>query len=300
MEITVITSLTNPKIKRLAQLRDKARLRNKEGVFIVEGGRMFLELPKEETAELYVTEDFLNFIKDKKKPAEKMECFEGRYEVVSDAVFARISDTVTPQGVLAVVRQRKYGMEDLLTGNISGQKSDRTRKQTFDHTLRQTTGERKVPLLLLVEDLQDPGNLGTIFRTAEAAGASGVIMSKETVDIYNPKAVRSTMGSIFRMPFLYADSLKEIIGEMKRRGIAVYAAALRHSLHYTEADYQKGCGILIGNEGKGLRQETVEAATQAVSIPMQGEVESLNASVSAAVLLYEAARQRNMKKISVK
>lgn len=290
----MITSLTNPKIKRLMQLKDKARLRNKEGVFIVEGGRMFMELPKEETVELYVTEDFLNFIKDKKKPAKKMECFEGQYEVVSDAVFARISDTVTPQGVLAVVRQRKYGLEDLLAGSVSVQTSEQTQERMFGRPFQQTAGERNAPLLLLVEDLQDPGNLGTMFRTAEAAGASGVIMSKETVDIYNPKAVRSTMGSIFRMPFLYADSLKEIIGEMKRRGIAVYAAALHHSLYYTEADYQKGCGILIGNEGKGLRQETVEAATQAVSIPMQGEVESLNASVGAAVLLYEAARQRNL------
>lgn len=269
----MITSLTNPKIKRLIQLKNKARLRNREGVFIVEGSRMFLELPREETAELYVTEAFLYSIGDKKRPAEQLAFFQNRYEVVSEDVFARISDTVTPQGVLAVVKQKKYTAEELLSG-------------------RALQG-RRVPLLLLIEDLQDPGNLGTMFRTAEAAGVSGIIMSRETVDIYNPKAVRSTMGSIFRVPFFYTDSMKETIGDMKRRGIAVYAAALHHSLRYTEADYQKSCAILIGNEGKGLRQETVEAATQAVSIPMEGRVESLNASVSASVLLYEAARQRN-------
>lgn len=268
----MITSLTNPKIKRLIQLKNKARLRNSEGVFIVEGSRMFLELPREETAELYVTEAFLHFIKDKKRLTEQLGHFQNQYETVSEDVFARISDTVTPQGILAVVRQKKYGVEELLS----------------DQTVR---GQR-APLLLMIEDLQDPGNLGTMFRTAEAAGVSGIIMSRETVDIYNPKAVRSTMGSVFRVPFLYTDSLTETIEDMRRRDIAVYAAALHHSLHYTEVDYKRGCAILIGNEGKGLRQETVEASTQAVSIPMQGKVESLNASVSAAVLLYEAARQR--------
>ncbi len=267
MVISVITSLTNPKIKRLIQLKNKARLRNREGVFIVEGSRMFLELPREETAELYVTEAFLHFIKDKKRLTEQLGLFQNQYEIVSDDVFARISDTVTPQGVLAVVKQKKYEAEELLSGQTA-------------------------PLLLVIEDLQDPGNLGTMFRTAEAAGVSGIIMSRETVDIYNPKAVRSTMGSIFRVPFLYTDSLTKIIEDMRRRDIAVYAAALHRSVYYTEADYKKDCAILIGNEGKGLRQETVEAATQAISIPMQGKVESLNASVSAAVLLYEAARQR--------
>lgn len=272
MVIDMITSSTNPKIKRLIQLKNKARLRNRESVFIVEGSRMFLELPKEETAELYVTDAFLRFIQDNRRLTEQLEFFQDRYEVVSEDVFARISDTVTPQGVLAVVKQKKYEAEELLSA--------------------QTAGEQKAPLLLMIEDLQDPGNLGTMFRTAEAAGVSGIIMSRETVDIYNPKAVRSTMGSVFRVPFLYTDSLTEIIEDMRRRDIVVYAAALQHSLHYTEADYQRGCAILIGNEGKGLRQETVEASAQAVYIPMQGRVESLNASISAAVLLYEAARQR--------
>lgn len=268
----MITSLTNPKIKRLIQLKNKARLRNSEGVFLVEGIRMFQELPAEETVELYVTEAFLQFIKDKKGLDKLQAFFQNRYEVVSEDVFARISDTVTPQGVLAVVKQKKYAAEEILSG--------------------QTAQEQKEPLLLLIEDLQDPGNLGTMFRTAEAAGVSGIIMSRETVDIYNPKAVRSTMGSIFRMPFCYTESMKDIIENIRRRDIAVYAAALRHSMCYTDADYKRGCAILIGNEGKGLQQETVEAATQTVFIPMEGKVESLNASISAAVLLYEAARQR--------
>ncbi len=269
----MITSLTNPKIKRLLQLKKKSKFREEEDVFVAEGGRMFLELPEEAVLELYVTEAFLTAAKpscgqdfQREDLTERLKQFPNRYETVSEEVFAKISDTVTPQGVLAVVKRMHYRTEDLLADSR--------------------------PLLLMIEDLQDPGNLGTMFRTAEAAGVSGILMSRDTVDIYNPKTVRSTMGSIFRMPFLYADSLKETIDELKRRGITVYAAALRHSVSYTEADYGKGCAILIGNEGKGLKRETIEAASRAVSIPMQGKVESLNAAVSAAVLLYEARRQR--------
>ena len=263
----MITSLTNPKIKRLVQLKNKGKLRREEKVFLVEGSRMFQELPEEAVLELYVTEHFLDGSKDS-EVERKLKKFWNLCETVSEEVFARISDTVTPQGILAVVRQMEYTLEDVL-------KKDR-------------------PLLLVTEDIQDPGNLGTMFRTAEAAGVDGIIMSRDTVDIYNPKTVRATMGAIFRMPFLYADSLTEVMDILKKRDITVYAAALHHSVSYTEADYCKGSAVLIGNEGNGLRQETVELASQAVSIPMQGKVESLNASISAAVILYEATRQRSI------
>lgn len=263
----MITSLTNPKIKRLVQLKNKGKLRREEKVFLVEGSRMFRELPEEAVLELYVTEHFLDGSKDS-EVERKLQKFRNLCETVSEEVFARISDTVTPQGILAVVRQMEYTLEDVL-------KKDR-------------------PLLLVTEDIQDPGNLGTMFRTAEAAGVDGIIMSRDTVDIYNPKTVRATMGAIFRMPFLYADSLTEVMDILKKRDITVYAAALHHSVSYTEADYCKGSAVLIGNEGNGLRQETVELASQAVSIPMQGKVESLNASISAAVILYEATRQRSI------
>lgn len=259
----MITSTSNPRIRRLIQLRDKAKYREAEDVFIIEGSRMFLELPKGLVREVYITEEALQ----KAEIQEYLEELSSPYEVVSKEVAARISDTVTPQGILAVAKRIKYDPEDIIKG--------------------------VKPLLLMVEDIQDPGNLGTMFRTAEAAGVSGIIMSRETVDIYNPKTIRSTMGSVFRVPFLYVDSLKSMIGDLKRRDISVYAAALHHSLNYTEADYSAGCAILIGNEGRGLCRETVESASAAVSIPMAGSVESLNASISAAVILYEAVRQRS-------
>lgn len=256
----MITSVANEKVKHIVQLRDKARLREEEGVFLVEGVRLFREVPKERVAECYVTEhggELLGFVP------------EGA-EMVNDTVMAKMSDVKTPQGVLALVKRREYGWGDLL--------------------------QNKAPLLLMAEDLQDPGNLGTIFRTAEAAGVDGIILSKGCADVYQPKVVRSTMGAVLRLPFLTVESIPECFEKLKQNGVTVYAAALTgKSVPYTDPDYTKGCAFLIGNEGNGLQASTItaaEAAGQVVIIPMAGATESLNASVSAAVLLYEAARQR--------
>ena len=191
-----------------------------------------------------------------------------RTELLSDPVFAHISDTKTPQGILAVVRRRKYSMRDIL---------------------REDPGKALVAVL---DNLQDPGNLGTIFRTAEAAGVTGIILSRDCVDIYNPKVIRSTMGAVFRVPFLYAEDLQGTIVELKREGIKVYAAHLKGRKAYDQEDYREGCAFLIGNEGNGLRDEIAECADHYVIIPMLGRAESLNAAVAAAVLMFEVSRQR--------
>ena len=146
--------------------------------------------------------------------------------------------------------------------------------------------------ILVLDNLQDPGNLGTIFRTAEAAGVTGIILSRDCVDIYNPKVIRSTMGAVFRVPFLYAEDLQGTIGELKREGIKVYAAHLKGRKAYDQEDYREGCAFLIGNEGNGLRDEIAECADHYVIIPMLGRAESLNAAVAAAVLMFEVSRQR--------
>ena len=143
-----------------------------------------------------------------------------------------------------------------------------------------------------MEDLQDPGNLGTILRAAEGAGVDGVIMTKDTVDILNPKVIRATMGSIYRMPFYQTTDLKDTIYTLKNKGIQVYAAHLEDSVCYDEADYRVGTAFLIGNEGNGLKRETADAATRYIKIPMLGQVESLNAAMATSILMYEAARQR--------
>ena len=145
--------------------------------------------------------------------------------------------------------------------------------------------------MLVLENLQDPGNLGTILRTGEGAGINGIIMSRETVDIYNPKVTRSTMGSIFRIPFVYVDDLFEVTQMMKDRKITTYAAHL-NGTDYTRESYTSGTAFLIGNEGNGLTDELTDKAQKKIKIPMCGKVESLNAAMASGLLVYEARRQR--------
>ena len=177
----MITSTSNQRIKEIVQLQKKSRARNTEGVFIVEGIRMVREIPEDKLKALYVTEEFY-----KKHKAELP--VNVKPEFVTPTVFSYIADTKTPQGVLAIVCQNKYTLTDIL-------KKDTEKKE----------------MLLVLDNLQDPGNLGTIFRTAEAAGVTGIILSKDSVDIYNPKVIRSTMGAIFRMPFVYVEKLTDTI-----------------------------------------------------------------------------------------
>lgn len=255
----MITSTSNAQIKDLIRLQKKSRARDEAGVFIVEGPRMVSEIPAERIVKLYVSESYT-----KKRKADIVEGI--RSEVLADNIFAHVSDTKTPQGVLAVVKRLEYDMKDILKG--------------------------EAPHVLVLDNLQDPGNLGTIFRTAEAAGATGILLSRDCVDLYNPKVIRSTMGAVFRLPFLYVDDLPGAIRELKDAGVRVYAAHLDGKNAYDKEDYQTGCAFLIGNEGNGLRDEVTACADTLVRIPMQGKAESLNAAVAAAVLMFEAGRQR--------
>ena len=261
----MITSTSNAKVKYLVNLKKKRKERDKENVFLVEGIRMFREVPADKLKEVYVSESF--YKKEKSLADEIAGRSKKRVEILADNVFSHVSDTMTPQGVLCVVEQMNYSLESVLANG-------------------------KVPHLMVLDNLQDPGNLGTIVRTAEGAGVTGIIMSKETVDIYNPKVIRSTMGSIYRMPFYYADDLLEAIDEMKKRNISTYAAHLDGKHSYDEENYQNPCAFFIGNEGNGLRDEIADAADIYIRIPMCGQVESLNAAVAACVLMFEAARQR--------
>lgn len=257
----MITSTSNEKIKHVAALQQKARLRREESLFVIEGGRLFWEASVSLIKETYVTERFL------KNADESMRerLAETGYEEVTEQVFGKMSDTKAPQGILAVLAQQDYRREELL-------------------------GE--APLLLLLENIQDPGNLGTILRTAEGAGVTGVILSGDCADIYQPKVVRSTMGSLFRVPFYRSGELRREIEFLRERKVRVYAAYLEGSVCYDEMDYQGGSAFVIGNEGNGLIKETAEAADARIRIPMEGRLESLNAAVSAALLVYEASRQR--------
>lgn len=256
----MITSTANAQVKNLAQLIKKSKARTEQGVYVVEGIKMFQEAPRQEIVKVYISQELF-------EKGTLEESLEGvPHEVLKTEVFNHVADTKTPQGILCVMKQKKY---------------------TLDHLT-----DRECPLLLVLENLQDPGNLGTMMRTAEGAGVTGVLLSKGCVDIYNPKTIRSTMGSIYRVPFLYTDDLLGDMDNLHKKGIVTYAAHLKGRGYYDEESYREPTAFLIGNEGNGLSDEISEKAKQYIKIPMEGQLESLNAAVAAAILMYEASRQR--------
>ena len=248
--------LSKNQIKLVHSLQSK-KGRDKEGCFVAEG-------PK-------VVSDLMEILKPKMFFAtqgwiDSNPQIDNDIVVVTDDELRKISFLQHPQGVLAVFPML-----------VSQPKCD------FDDS----------SLYIALDGVQDPGNLGTILRTGEGAGIDGVIMTKETADLFNPKVIRATMGSIYRMPYLYVDDILTCIEELKSRDIAVYAAHLDDSVCYDVPDYKKGTAFLIGNEGNGLKKETADKASQYIKIPMQGQVESLNAAIATSILMYEAAKQRN-------
>lgn len=256
----MITSGSNAQVKNIIQLNTKGKVRREQGLFVVEGIKMFREAPVEWIHKVYVAEELYN------TGLWKSELAKYSVEVVQDKVFRQMCDTKTPQGILTVLHQPSYSAEEILS--------------------------RQSPLLILLEDLQDPGNVGTILRTAEGAGVDGIFLTKNCVDLFNPKTIRSTMGSIYRMPFQYVDDAMEFTDLLKVRGISVYAAHLEGKNSYEEEDYTGKAAFLIGNEGNGLSDGLAEKASHLIRIPMAGKVESLNAAMACGILVYEAARQR--------
>lgn len=304
--------LTNAKIKEIQKLTEKSKARREAGLFVIEGPRMFIETPLEWIEEIYVTQRFLDnadsgllgmaegpsvdgdsteptpTVPIKTSPISASSASTAgsvenshsdhstsirasemitwmNHEVVTEEQMKKLTDTVTPQGILCVVRQPSYTVEDII--NHPGHR-----------------------LLMILEDIQDPGNLGTIFRTAEGAGASGIIMTKGCADLFNPKVVRSTMGSIYRVPFFVTDDIEQTISLVKNAQIEVFAAHLKGEHFYDEIEY-KDAAFLIGNEGRGLKDSTASLADTYIKIPMSGELESLNASMAAGILMYEHNRQ---------
>mgnify|MGYP003094534574 FL=1 len=196
----MITSTSSSQVKHVMSLLSKAKERKKNNEYVVEGIRMVSEVPEDSLVKIYMSERFQNNNPEyARELLRKQGITADMIEIVADNVFDRMSQTQTPQGIMAVVKMKNNSLSDMLAGN---------------------------PLLILVENLQDPGNLGTILRMGEGAGVTGVIMSPNTVDIYNPKTIRSTMGSIFRVPFVYVQDFNEAVTQCQKAGVKVYAAHL--------------------------------------------------------------------------
>lgn len=267
----MIESSANGQYKRIQKLMKQSRARRQEGVFVVEGWKMVKEaLRRQLVIQLYAAEREAD--RAKEQLAQERDRAPG-LEIMAEALFRQLSDTVTPQGILAIVKMPVYDREEIL--------SDPETK------------------LLCLENIQDPGNLGTMIRTAEGAGMSGIVFSRGCVDLFNPKVVRSTMGSLFRVPFYVCGDLAGEMSDLQARGFSFYAAHLRGMRDYQEQTYEGRVGLLIGNEANGLTDPVTERADSLVKIPMEGELESLNAAVSAALLMYEVRRQKGGRKPSL-
>lgn len=281
----MITSAANKGIKNVMLLLSKAKERRKQKAFVAEGIKMFLEAPVSRISQVYISEQLAEELETaasfavktaaslekeasalSDKLASLKQSGQAVAEVVKTDIFNKMCDTKTPQGILCVVRMPEYRLEEILEGDGG--------------------------LYLILEDIQDPGNLGTMIRTGEGAGLSGVIMSSHTVDIFNPKTIRATMGSIYRVPYVYVNDLTDAIEAVKAAGIKTYAAHLDGRTAYDKENYCGATAFLIGNEGNGLGRETADMADRYVRIPMLGKVESLNAAIAGALFMYEAARQR--------
>ncbi|WP_343209199.1 RNA methyltransferase [Anaerolentibacter hominis] len=256
----MISSTSNPQMKHIIQLAKKARYRREQEQYVVEGIRMVDEIPGPLLIRAYLSESYAG----KYGTPDHYPC-----EVVSDRVFAQISDTKTPQGILALVKMQKYSLEQMLR-------------------------EPRVNLILL-EDLRDPGNMGTIVRCAEGAGVTGIIASDTSVDLYNPKVIRSTMGSVFRVPVLFVPDFKKLLVRLKEENVTLYAAHLAGSSDYDRISYSDRSGVMIGNEAQGLSEEAAGMADTLVKIPMMGKVESLNAAIASSVFMYEIFRQKRQR-----
>ncbi|WP_310551843.1 TrmH family RNA methyltransferase [Paenibacillus glufosinatiresistens] len=260
-----IMSVQNARVKEWASLQEKKH-RDKSGTYIIEGVHLVQEALLAQ-AEVEV----LAYSAETGMPAELKPLLQDvpGMEVVgvSAAVIAKCSSTNTPQPVFAVVRKEPRGAEALLA--------------------------MKDALVIVLDGVQDPGNVGTIIRSADAAGAAGVVLGRGCADLYNPKTIRSTMGSLFHLPIAEAE-LAELLPEAQRRGTLLLSTSLQGAESCYSHDFRGSQWLVIGSEGRGISPETAALVDKSLLIPMKGRAESLNAAMAATILLFEGMRQREI------
>jgi len=269
-----ITSLQNNKIKFLTQIKEKSRIRKKEGCFIIEGKREInLALKGEYTiTQLYYCssiisyDDVLSIISYCKNKAEV-------YEITAE-IYQKLAYRTTTEGVLAIAKSKNLGINHL-------------------------TLSSKSPLILIAEAPEKPGNIGALLRTADAAQLDAVLIANPKTDLYNPNIIRSSVGCIFTNT-IATGSTTEIINFLKKHRINIYGAALQASVNYHTQDYTKPSAIVVGTEATGLSNDFLLNTTQNIKIPMNGVIDSMNVSVAAGILIFEAKRQRNFSNSYIK
>ena len=254
----MITSKDNEVIKEIKKLKEKKYRENK---YIVEGIKMVNEAINEKASIDKIV--FCNL--DLEREIKNLNQF--NYIEVSEKVFKELTDVVTPQGVLAVINKESE------TDSIDIKRVDTSARY-----------------ILALDNLQDPGNLGTIIRTADAANLKQIIVSKDTVDAYSPKVIRATMGAIFRVKIIEAENLKETLLSLQKRNFKIVTTSLQTENSIYDIDY-KNKVVVIGNEANGVEKEIQDLSDYKVKIPMIGKTESLNAAVAASIMIYEYVRQ---------
>lgn len=257
-----VSSLQNPLIKNVLKLEDKSRERKKQGLCIVEGKRE-IELAVKGGYKITT----LLFLSDRTDSEYLSGFSEAAHIEVSQQVYEKIAYRGSTEGLIAIVEVKDLTLENLQFKN-------------------------KNPLILIAEAVEKPGNIGAMIRTADAANIDVVILADPKTDVYNPNVVRSSVGGVFTTQIATGSSEK-IISYLKERYIHIYTATLQNSNHYTSENYTESTALVVGSEDKGLSKLWKDNATQNINIPMLGFIDSMNVSVAAAILIFEAKRQRN-------
>ena len=265
MEETIITSVQNARIKHVVALQQKSSLRREEGLFVVEGQR---EIEHCIACGYEIVEMF-------SRSEEQSSHHTPHTTVVTPQVYEKMAYRGSTEGIIAVAKVKDHSLSSLLTPHSS-------------------LLETQDPLIVVLESVEKPGNLGAILRTAEAAGVNAVIVCDPLTDLYNPNLIRASIGGVFSVPVAVCDS-KACIAFLKERGIRILTAQLQDSYEYYDYNMRRATAIVMGTESTGLTDQWREAADVHIRIPMLGRLDSLNVSVSAAILMYEAVRQRNSK-----
>lgn len=257
-----LTGLQNPQVKAAAELKQK-KYRQQQGLFLAEG----LRTVEEAVASKTVVSIFYTAIEDNRTRSvlEEAAAQQLKLYCVSDAVMKKIADTDTPQGIIAVCKMQNVTLDKLLS---------------------------KGEMLLVLDRVGDPGNLGTMLRTADAAGIGGVVLLKGCVDIYAPKTVRSSMGSLFHVPVVSGIGEDNFIAEAKDAGYELLVTSLEGADNLYKADLGGRIAFVMGNEAGGVSANLLERADKRVFIPMAGRAESLNVAMAAGVVMFEALRRR--------
>ncbi len=263
-----ISSLQNSLVKRIVLLKEKSRERSNQGLFVLEGERE-LTLAMNANYEIESLLFFPGIISEQEvlQLLQEIKCQTELIEV-SNSVYQKIAYRDTTEGVVALVRSKSHALEDLHP------KSDKA-------------------LILVAEAPEKPGNIGALLRTADAANLDAVMIANPKGDLYNPNIIRSSVGCIFTNN-IAVGSTSEIIEFLKDKNINIYCAALSASEKYTKVNFTKSSAIVVGTESHGLSKEWLDASTKNIIIPMEGEIDSMNVSVSAAILIFEAKRQRSI------